>query len=169
MIVDVASGDTSAATVSPAALTFTPANWETAQTVTVTGVDDKVDNAVPVDEDQVGERTVTITHTPAGGGYGAEEADTVTVNVKNQGMTRVRAPTSKMPRDWFFLPKNRLSLKVNKRTYTVKLMSKPTGTVTVDLQRDSGRKFITISPRGSDVHHGQLGHATARYPEQQNR
>ena len=35
---------TTEGTVSPATLTFTPANWNTAQTVTVTGVDDAVDD-----------------------------------------------------------------------------------------------------------------------------
>jgi hypothetical protein len=38
--VSLASSDTSEGTVSPAALTFTPSNWNTTQTVTVTGVDD---------------------------------------------------------------------------------------------------------------------------------
>ena len=41
--VAVSSSDTGEATVSPATLTFTEANWNTAQTVTVTGVND--DNA----------------------------------------------------------------------------------------------------------------------------
>ena len=39
--VTVESGDTRAATVSPATLTFTAADYSTSQTVTVTGVDDK--------------------------------------------------------------------------------------------------------------------------------
>ncbi len=41
--ISVTSSDTSEGTVSPASLTFTPGNWDTAQTVTVTGVDDDVD------------------------------------------------------------------------------------------------------------------------------
>tara|TARA_R110000823_G_scaffold284631_1_gene402957 strand:- start:307775 stop:314659 length:6885 start_codon:yes stop_codon:yes gene_type:complete len=40
VVIDVSSGDTGEATVSPASLTFTAANWNTPQTVTVTGVDD---------------------------------------------------------------------------------------------------------------------------------
>ena len=55
----IESGDRRAVTVSPATLTFTPANWNTAQTVTVIGVDDRVD--------QPGNRSVTITHTSASG------------------------------------------------------------------------------------------------------
>ena len=39
--VSVSSDDTAAATVSHASLSFTTANWNTAQTVTVSGVDDR--------------------------------------------------------------------------------------------------------------------------------
>ncbi len=42
VVIDITSSDTGEATVSPASLTFTSANWNTAQTVTVTGVDDSV-------------------------------------------------------------------------------------------------------------------------------
>ncbi len=57
----VSSSDTSEGTVSPASLTFTSANWNTVQTITVTGVDDETD----------GERSTTITHAVSGGGYGS--------------------------------------------------------------------------------------------------
>ncbi len=52
--IEAASGTTTAATVSPATLTFNPSTWNTAQTVIVTGVDDKVD--------QSGNRSATISH-----------------------------------------------------------------------------------------------------------
>ncbi|MXZ82121.1 MAG: hypothetical protein F4Z10_00145, partial [Synechococcus sp. SB0666_bin_14] len=52
--ITVTSGDTGAATVSPPTLRFTPDNWATSQMVTVTGVDDSVD--------QSGNRSVTIRH-----------------------------------------------------------------------------------------------------------
>ena len=42
--VALASSDVSEGTVSPDALVFTPANWNTPQTVTVTGVDDDVED-----------------------------------------------------------------------------------------------------------------------------
>ena len=38
--IGLSSSDTTEGTVSPASLTFTGANWNTPQTVTVTGVDD---------------------------------------------------------------------------------------------------------------------------------
>ena len=40
VVITVTSADTGEATVNVSSLTFTPANWDTAQTVTVTGVDD---------------------------------------------------------------------------------------------------------------------------------
>ena len=40
VVLSVVSNDTGEATVSPATLTFTSANWDTPQTITVTGVDD---------------------------------------------------------------------------------------------------------------------------------
>ena len=77
--VAVTSGDTKAATVSPARLTFNTTNWRTAQTVTVTGVDDDTDNT----DDK---RTVSVSHavstTGTGNDYAAlESADPVTVTV----------------------------------------------------------------------------------------
>jgi large repetitive protein len=43
VVIDLTSLSTANATVSPSQLTFTPANWNVVQTVTVTGVDDLVD------------------------------------------------------------------------------------------------------------------------------
>ncbi len=48
------SGNPAAATVSPARLTFTPSNWNTAQAVTVTAVDDATQ--------QINNRTIAITN-----------------------------------------------------------------------------------------------------------
>ena len=59
------------ATVSPASLTFTSANWNTAQPVTVTGVDDSTD----------GDRSTTITHTASGGDYGSVSVPDVSVTL----------------------------------------------------------------------------------------
>ena len=41
-MIDVTSSDTTEGLVSPAQLTFTPDDWATEQTVTVTGVDDSI-------------------------------------------------------------------------------------------------------------------------------
>ena len=44
VVIDVSSGDTGEATVSPSSLTFTTGNWDSAQTVTVTGADESDDD-----------------------------------------------------------------------------------------------------------------------------
>ena len=58
VVIAIEPDGTAAVTVSPASLRFTTTNWNTAQTVTVTGVDDNVDQ---------GNRSVTITHTATSG------------------------------------------------------------------------------------------------------
>ena len=68
-----ASDDTAAARVAPARLTFTISNWDTAQTVTVTGVED--DDATNED--------VTISHSIGGGGYSTVTVRSVTVTVND--------------------------------------------------------------------------------------
>ena len=42
--IGLSSSDTTEGTVAPASLTFTNGNWNVAQTVTVTGVDDALDD-----------------------------------------------------------------------------------------------------------------------------
>ncbi len=59
-------GDTAVATFSPAALTFAPGNWNSAQMVTVTGVEDA---------DAVTDGPVTLTHTAVGGEYGTARSE----------------------------------------------------------------------------------------------
>ena len=42
VVISITSGDTDEVTVSPSSMTFTTGNWNSAQTVTVTGVDDAI-------------------------------------------------------------------------------------------------------------------------------
>ena len=108
----VASSDTLAATVSSASLTFTPANWNTAQTVTVTGVND----------DAPGDRIATVTHAPTSTDttYNSVSIDSVTVTVEDD--------------DTAGLTFDPVSVSVNEggsSSYTVVLDTEPTVTVTV--------------------------------------
>ena len=80
MTITPESGDTSVATVS-AALIFTTTDWNTPQTVTVTGMDDGIDN--PSD------RTATVSHTIAGGGYGSVPVADVAVTAIDANQTLV--------------------------------------------------------------------------------
>ena len=106
-------------------LTFTTSNWETAQTVTVTPVEDA---------NGIGE-TITLTHIQSGGDYTGIAADSVTVNVTDSDTRNVvLSPTS-------------LTLTEGGDTgdsYTVKLAAQPSDTVTVTIGGHSGTD-LTIS------------------------
>ena len=58
-------------------LTFDSSNWSVVQTVTVTSIDDMIDNPG-------GSRSVVITHTPEGPGYGYNQRKDITVKVEDQ-------------------------------------------------------------------------------------
>jgi hypothetical protein len=72
--VALSSSDTGEGSVSPASITFTAANWSAAQTVTVTGVDDEVDDG------NVAYTIVTAPATSADPNYAGRDADDVTVS-----------------------------------------------------------------------------------------
>ena len=74
-----ASGDDSVASVS-GPLTFTAADWSVAQTVTVTGVDDDIDNER--------DRETRISHAVSGGGYGGVPVAEVVVTALNDDSIR---------------------------------------------------------------------------------
>ena len=80
--VSVTSGDTSAATVLPASLTFTTENWNSIQTVTVEAVGD-------ADTDN---EEVTVTLSASGGDY-AGQTGTVSVRVVESDFVRFGAPS----------------------------------------------------------------------------
>ena len=80
--VTLTSSDTGAATVT-SSLTFTKNNWNTAQTVTVTHVDD----ADSSDE------SVTISHSLSGGGYTGVSVTDVTVTVTDDDSADSTGPT----------------------------------------------------------------------------
>ena len=128
VVVTVESGDDGAATVAPAALTFTPSTWNDAQTVTVTGVDDANEN----------NETVTIAHGIAGG-----QAATVTATVRdNDG--------DPMPVFENSLGEGITSLEVYEdgfNSYLVRLNKQPQATVTVRVESgDASALAITGAP-----------------------
>ena len=128
----VASGDTGAATVSPAVLTFTTGNWNTVQTVTVTGVDDNID--------QSSDRTVDISHTATSSdtGYNGVSAsvtvtvvddDTASIAINESGGVMVTEATGTDHTD----------------TYTAMLGSEPTASVEIIVTSGDGGA-ATVSP-----------------------
>ncbi len=117
-------------TLDKASLTFAVASWETAQTVTVTAAED--DDAV---DDEV-----TLAHTASGGDYGSvtedlpvtvEDGDTVGLVVAPDAVTVDEADDSATP-----------SIAEHKATYTVKLATEPSATVTVAI---SGQASTDVS------------------------
>ncbi len=118
------TGDTGEAAATPASLTFNAANWNTAQTVTVTAV---ADADLANDSD-------TLTHTPsATGGYFATAAEDVTVTVQD---TTAPAIT---------FSESQLSIEERDNgTYTVVLDDPPADVVTVAIA--SSNSAITVNP-----------------------
>ncbi len=110
-----ASGDV---TVDKATLTFTPQNYSTAQTVTVSAASDLDTNTDP---------DVTLTHSASGGGYGSVSIDSVVVSVTEDDTKGVTLST------------NALTVAEGGRgSYTVKLDTRPSATVTVTIGGTAG-------------------------------
>ncbi len=100
VVITPASGDTGAVAVSTAAtdntLTFTPMNWSTAQTVTVTGVKDT----------DFADESVTVTHGGAGSGYEPIPVASVTVAVLDYDSSAPAADAPTVDEDWALIPKD---------------------------------------------------------------
>ena len=109
--ITASSGDTTVATVTPPSLTFTTSNWDTAQTVTVSGVEDNI-----ASEDQ----TIAVSHGISGGGYGSVSVAHVTITVNDDDTARVRVSQESLS-----------VLEGESGSYTVVLNTQPTGTVTI--------------------------------------
>ena len=79
--IGLSSSDTTEGTVLPASLTFTTANWNVAQTVTVTGVDDALDDG------NVAYTIVTAPATSTDATYsGVNAADVAVTNTDNDAV-----------------------------------------------------------------------------------
>ena len=116
--------DEEAVTVSPVALTFTPGNWNTAQTVTLGAVQDP---------DTLDE-TVTLAHTASGGGYDGVGADFTATVTDDDIPALILSPASAT-----------LAEGGEAATWTVALATLPTAPVTVTLGNpDQGA--VTVSP-----------------------
>ena len=81
VVISVSSGDTGEATVSPSTLTFTSANWDTAQTVTVTGVNDSL-----IDSSQTSTITLSIVDSISNDDFDGAADQTVTVTGVNDDL-----------------------------------------------------------------------------------
>ncbi|HEU0031877.1 MAG TPA: Calx-beta domain-containing protein [Kofleriaceae bacterium] len=116
--IPIATSDATEGTASPAQLVFTPANFDAPQTVTVTGVDDAV-----ADGNQL-YSIVTGAAVSADPGYDGLDADNVSVtNLDNDVAGILVSPTQGL-----------LTTEAGgTATFTVVLLSEPTGNVTIPL------------------------------------
>ena len=122
-----------AATVEPAALTFTPDDWDDAQPVTVTGVPD----------DSAEDRTAMITHTPTGGSYENVSAPTKGVVIRNLGRT------DQTERGVIFDPPSLVIDEGGTGAYTIRLTSSPgTNNAEVTLDIPEPRSVIERTSLG---------------------
>jgi hypothetical protein len=128
--IGLSSTDTAEGTVAPASVTFTTGNWNTAQTVTVTGVDD------PVVDGPVGYTITTAAATSGDGQYSGLDPDNVSVtNNDNDAVGITVSPTSGLT----------TSEAGGTATFTIVLTSLPTADVTVGLSSSDVTEG-TVSP-----------------------
>ncbi|HUT92052.1 MAG TPA: Calx-beta domain-containing protein [Thermoguttaceae bacterium] len=128
--IGLSSSDTSEGTVSPASLTFTPGNWRVAQWVTVTGVDDDVDDG------DVAYTIVTAAAVSADGKYNGLNADDVSATNTDDDTAGITViPTSGLT----------TTEAGGTATFTVWLESEPEAPVTIGVSSDDPSEG-TVSP-----------------------
>ena len=117
------SSDNADVTTRPASLTFTTANWATAQRVTVSAASDG----------DTANDTATLTHTASGGGYADAPAVSVTVSVTDDDTAGLSITPTVLN-----LIENGIS------AYIVSLTAQPSGNVTVSIASDN--PDVTVRP-----------------------
>lgn len=136
--VKVSSSDAGTATASPTSLIFTPDDWFMPHTVTVTGINDDVDN--PDDR-----RTVTITHSVTGGGYDGWAVDSVSVTVRDDDSgSSVEVEEVEEVNVVLWATRIRVHESLGNAAYGVTLASRPSETVTVSVS-SSDTSIVTVS------------------------
>ncbi|MCY2987017.1 MAG: dockerin type I domain-containing protein, partial [Planctomycetota bacterium] len=128
--IGLSSNNTAEGTVSPASLTFTPANWDAAQTVTITGVDDAVMDG------NVAYTILTASTVSGDSSYNGLNAADVSVTNQDNDTTGVTVT-----------PTNGLVTTEAGGTaaFTVKLTSQPMANVTLGLSSNNAAEG-TVSP-----------------------
>ncbi len=128
--IDLTSSDTTEGTVAPAGVTFTAANWSTAQTVTVTGINDDVDDG------NVAYTIITAAASSTDVDYdGLNAADASVTNTDNDTAGITVGPTSGLV----------TTESGGTTTFTIVLNTQPTASVTIGLS-SSDTTEGTVSP-----------------------
>ena len=127
--IGLSSSDTTEGTVSPSSLIFTSANWDIPQTVTVTGVNDALDDG------DIAYSIVTAPATSAGGYNGVDASDVSVTNTDNDTAGITVNPTAGLS----------TTEAGGTATFTVVLNSQPTANVTIGLSSNDTTEG-TVSP-----------------------
>ena len=131
------SSDNPDVTVNTSSLTFTTANYARNQRVTVTAAQDA----------DAADGTANLTHRPSGGDYSAGEAKDFMVTVTDDDTAGLVLSATTLGVD-----------EAGQNTYTVKLQTQPTTTVTVTVSSDDPGAATSHGERlDPQVHHVELG------------
>ena len=139
VVLGVASTNTAEGMVSPSSLTFTAMTWNTAQTVTLTGVDDAPANPADGNQDYTVTLTVNTTSTLDDTYDGLSAVTVYAVNADNEyGLALV--PTNGVT--------GTVTEGGGQATFTVALVTQPSAAVTVSVTSldANGRSEGTVSP-----------------------
>jgi len=129
VVIDLTSNNTSEATVAPASLTFTNGNWNTNQTVTVTGVNDDIDRD---DSTTLG---IAVNDAASDDTYDGVSDETAPITITDDDTAGFSISTAALT-----VPEN-----VGTNTYTIILDTEPTSDVVIDLASDDTNEG-TVAP-----------------------
>lgn len=128
----LSSSDTTEGTVSPSSVILTPANWDTAQTVTITGVNDNVDDG------DIAYTIITAPATSADANYnGLNASDVAVTNTDDDSAGFVISPTSGLV----------TTEAGGQAMFTVRLSSEPLANVNLPLSSSNPAEG-TVTPSG---------------------
>jgi hypothetical protein len=166
--IGISSSDTTEGTVSPATLTFTAANWNTPQTVTVTGQNDDLDD---------GDIAYTIVTAPA-----------ASTDANYNGLDAANVSVTNTDDDTAGITVTPIAGLVTTEaggtaTFTIKLTSEPTGDVTIGLSSSdasegtvaptsvtfttanwSTPQTVTVTGQNDDLDDGDIGYTIVTAP-----
>lgn len=129
--INLSSSDLTEGSVSPASVTFTSANWNSARTVTITGVNDAVDDG------DIAYSIITTTASSADGLYNGKDAQDISVNNTDDDVAGIAVtPTSGL-----------ITTEAGgTATFTIVLNTEPTANVVIDLVSGDPTEG-TVSPQ----------------------
>ena len=130
VVIDLSSSDTGEASVNPTSYTFTAANWSSPQTVTVTGVDDALED---------GDQSLSITFDP-----------TTSTDTNYDGISLENVSLTNLDDDSMGFTISELTENTSETgttaSFTVRLKSPPTADVTINVSSDdTGEGTVSAS------------------------